>query len=241
MSADVSRAWDLVERLRRAACFEHIAQPHADMVEELGALLDEGGILDAAATVLDDEDIDAPVVQVDTREQTPFRPFLWKKGSREFLEPKLVTLAEGDYTSPAVADFVRIERKSIADLYGTLFGSGTDALGASASQQERFRRELLRLRGYARPMLVIEGMPRDLVDYIIVRRRRVDPAGGVQLVESLSFDYGVPVRWCRDREQAEWLVGYLLSRAHAQATQRAEARKAARRGLVLGWALKEAA
>jgi ERCC4-type nuclease len=237
---ELGLAWDLVEKLRRDACLfgDHMPGQLAADIETLGALLDPH-ILDAATVVLDDE-IDPPPVQVDTREQTPFRPFLWQKGTRHYLEPERVTLAEGDYTSPAVAAHVRIERKSIPDLYGTLFGGGVDALGESASSQERFRRELARLSGYARPYLVIEGMPRGLVDYIIERRRAVDPAGAVQLVESLAFDYGIHLRWCRDREQAEWLVGYLLARAHGQATKKAEAKKATRRGLVLPWAWKEA-
>lgn len=236
---ELDRAWTLVESLRRDACLFGDRMPGqlAANIEALGAMLDPH-ILDAATLVLDD-DLDVPPVQVDTREQTPFRPFLWQKGARHYLAPELVTLAEGDYTSPAVAAHVRIERKSIGDLYGTLFGGGVDALGEAASNQERFRRELARLGAYARPYLVIEGTPRDLVDYIIERRRRVEPAAAVQLVESLAFDYGIHLRWCRNREAAEWLVGYLLARAHAQATKKTEARKAARRGLALSWAWKE--
>lgn len=240
---ELDRAWALVESLRRDACLFSDRMPGqlAANIEALGAILDAGGVLDAATLVLDDE-LDAPLVQVDTREQDPFRPYLWQKGvggkySDVLLDPERVALTEGDYTTPAAASHVRVERKSLADLYGTLFGGGVDALGESASNQDRFRRELLRLSAYARPLLVIEGTRRAFCEHIIARRWRVHPAAAVQLVESLAFDYAVPVAWCESRREAEWLVGYLLARAHAQATKKTEARKAARRGLALPWAI----
>lgn len=250
---EIDRAWTLVESLRRDAFLFGDRMPGqlAAHIEALGAMLDEGGILDAATLVLDD-DLDAPPVQVDTREQDPFRPYLWQKGpngkyGKVFLEAERVALAEGDYTSPAVAAHVRIERKSIPDLYGSLYGGKvSESSGEMLTNQERLRREFARLGAYARRYLVIEGYGSDLAEYIIAQRRMVNPVAAIQLVESLGFDYGVEVRWCgatrkmTAREHAEWFVGYILARAHAQATKRAEARKAARRGLVLPWAWKEA-
>ncbi len=209
-------------------------------VSILVSLLLEGGVLDAAEAVMGAELEPSPLL-VDTREQDAFGPFLWRKGKRVPLPAELATLHEGDYTTPALAPFVRIERKSIPDLYGTLYGTGVDALGEAASNEARFRRELARLSAYPRAYLVIEGRERDLVDYIIKRRRRVDPAGAVQHVESLGFDYNVPVRWCNGREGAEWFAGYVLSRGNAQATDAREARKAQSRGLELPWLRKEGA
>lgn len=195
-------------------------------------------ILPAAAVALG-EDLDPAPLLVDTREQDAFGPFLWRGNKKEPLEASLFALREGDYTTPAAQDWVRIERKSIPDLYGTLFSGTTDALGESAPNQERFRRELLRLGGYPRAYIVVEGRPQDLTAYIGQRRRRVNPTAAIQLVEALSFDYGVPVRWCTGREGAEWFTGYVLSRAHAQATSAKEAKKAAARGLSLPWAKKD--
>jgi ERCC4-type nuclease len=202
-------------------------------VEELADLSDQ--LFDAAEVALAPE-YDVPPIVVDTREQRPFSPFLWQKGRREYLPPERLCFAEGDYSSPLLLEHVRIERKSISDLYGSLFGTSVDALGESAPNQERLRAEFLRLSRYPRAYFVIEGMPQDLAYYIQSRERRVQPGAAYQLVESMGFDYGVPVRWNRNRESAEWFVGYILSRAHAQATSATEAKKSRKRGLSLPWA-----
>lgn len=206
-------------------------------------------LFDAAEVAIAD-DYEPPPVVVDTREQRPFAPYLWQKGKREYLPPERQCLEEGDYTTPALRDHVRIERKSIPDLYGSLFGTSCDAMGESAPNLERLRKEFLRLRYYPRAYFIIEGMPRELVDYIRDKERRVDPVAAVQLVESLGFDYapeekpcpktgkriyGVTLRWCPSRDSAEWFVGYILSRGHAQATNKTDAKKARKRGLDLPW------
>lgn len=201
----------------------------------LAEMLLSGGVLDAAQAAMGEDYAAAPLL-VDTREQDAFGPFLWRNGKREPLCADLATLAEGDYTTPSASAFVRIERKSLSDLYGSLFGSGLDASGAASSHQNRFRRELLRLGAYARRFIVVEGTPRDFAEHIIRRRRRIEPAAALQAIESMALDYDVPLRWCNGREGAEWFVGYALSRIHAQATDLGEARKAAKRGLALPWA-----
>lgn len=232
----MNHARHLIESLRRAVFRgDTMPQTVADDIIELDIALEQFGILDAAEAALASE-YDPPTVLVDTREQRPFAPFLWQKGKRIPLPLERFCLEEGDYTSPLLRDYVRIERKSIQDLYGSLFGTSCDAMGESAPNQERLRAEFLRLQKYPRAYFVIEGTARDLVEYIRRSERRVDAAAAVQLVESLCFDYGVPVRWCTNRESAEWFVGYILSRAHTQATSATEAKKAARRGLALAWA-----
>ena len=47
-----------------------------------------------------------------------------------------------------------------------------------------------------------------------------------------------PFLWQKGKR--EWFVGYVLSRAHTQATSAAEAKKAAKRGLSLPWAFDPA-
>ena len=227
----IRRARELLELIGRKLAFRQLPdeQDAADFCE----LTDQ--IIDAAEVALA-PDYDVPSVVVDTREQRPFAPFIWQKGKREYLTPERLCLEEGDYSSPLLLDHVRIERKSIPDLYGSLFGTSVDALGESAPNQERLRAEFLRLSKYPRAYFVIEGMPSDLAHYIESRERRVQPGAAYQLVESMGFDYGVPVRWNRNREAAEWFVGYILSRAYTQATNVAEAKKSRKRGLSLPWA-----
>ena len=221
----IRRARELLEWLRPQAPAE--AFPAVLSIAEQA--------LDAAEVALA-PDYDVPSVVVDTREQRPFAPFIWQKSKREYLTPERMCLEEGDYSAPLLLDFIRIERKSIPDLYGSLFGTSVDALGESAPNQERLRAEFLRLSKYPRAYFVIEGMPSDLAHYIESRERRVQPGAAYQLVESMGFDYGVPVRWNRNREAAEWFVGYILSRAYTQATNVAEAKKSRKRGLSLPWA-----
>lgn len=227
--------WRLIERLRAMSLSGILTPAPQEAVLDLCDTLDQGGILDVAEAALAPE-YDPATVLVDTREQRPFAPFLWQKGKRTPLPLERFCLEEGDYTSPSLRDYVRIERKSIADLYGSLFGTSCDSMGESAPNQARLRAEFLRLQKYPRAYFVVEGTARDLVEHIRRSERRVDAAAAVQLVESLCFDYGVPVRWCTNRESAEWFVGYILSRANAQATNATEAKKAVKRGLALQWA-----
>lgn len=199
---------------------------------------------------LDGEDLAPAPVLIDTREQRPFAPHLWIKGQRVLLDASRANLNEGDYTTPAAASHVCIERKSIEDLYGTLFGSGIDAMGESAPNQERFREELLRLRKYAYRALVVEGNEDDLVEYIERNRRRVTPQNAIQTLWSLAINYQIPVVTFSNyykgryepgiaREKAEWFTGYVLSYIHNQATSIKEARKARARGLDLPWLAQE--
>lgn len=96
-------------------------------------------------------------VAIDTREQTPFTFLNINADSNKSYRPLVIstertTLAQGDYSiigpdGTSYADQIAIERKSKADLYGTL-GQG----------RERFERELQRLTSLVRfPIVMIEA------------------------------------------------------------------------------------
>lgn len=99
-----------------------------------------------------DEPLTVPfTVVIDTREQRPFE-FAGltsdaRHGRRPLVVPTVVgTLGQGDYSLAGLQDVVAVERKSLADLYGTL-GQG----------RERFERELERLAGLLWAAVVIEA------------------------------------------------------------------------------------
>lgn len=91
-----------------------------------------------------------PVV-VDTREQAPFTFGGLRTDARDGARPLAVELvraglSSGDYSLLGFEQRVAVERKGLADLFGTL-GQG----------RERFERELQRLTGYAYAAVVVEA------------------------------------------------------------------------------------
>jgi ERCC4-type nuclease len=188
-------------------------------------------------------------IVIDTREQHPLVPVVYRAPSPglspAWLELPTVraTLPAGDYSVEGLEAVVAVERKSIADLAGTLYGATQDALGERAGHLERFRRELERLQSYARRWWLIEGSPADLDMHVIDRHRRVRPTDAHALVASIACDYGIPTIWMGDRQRAAHWLGVVLGRIAAQADDQREAAKARGRKLELPWlarSLKEA-
>lgn len=92
-------------------------------------------------------------VAIDTREQTPFEFAGIVADSKQRNLPVVVaterrTLDAGDYSIVGMEDGVTIERKSVADLFGTI-----------GQSRERFVRELERIQDgpYASAHVVVEG------------------------------------------------------------------------------------
>lgn len=92
-------------------------------------------------------------IVVDTREQLPYtfdglHTDRSAPGGRRriVVDRRIATLQQGDYSLVGHESRVAVERKSLADLFGTL-GQG----------RERFQRELLRLAGLDRAAIVVES------------------------------------------------------------------------------------
>lgn len=171
-----------------------------------------------------------PVVRVNTREQAPLTPWLFKDGQRFRLATTRATLLTGDYSIAGLEAHVAIERKSLPDLISTLFGATTDSVGERDAHQDRFREELTRMRAYAFRMLLIEGSRAD----VWARRYRssVEPIAVVNLVDGLMMDYGVNVVWAGNAEEAGRILGYLLLRLWEQTQPNSKAaKKASARGV----------
>lgn len=91
-----------------------------------------------------------PVI-ADTREQHPYQFAGLKADARQgggplVIEVRRATLATGDYSLAGFEGRVAVERKSLADLYGTL-GRG----------RERFKRELARMNEMETARVVVEA------------------------------------------------------------------------------------
>lgn len=98
------------------------------------------------------------VVLVDTREQRPYRfedlrADAAKGGGALIVETATATLPSGDYSLTGFADRIAVERKSLADLFGTI-GQGRD----------RFERELERLNAMDFAAVVVEAQWSEVFD-----------------------------------------------------------------------------
>ena len=88
------------------------------------------------------------VILQDTREQTPWRfpPTVRVAGRVTPVEVRVATLQSGDYSVLGFAGSVVVERKSVADMAGTIAGG-----------RERFDREIARLARFRFARIVVEG------------------------------------------------------------------------------------
>ncbi len=179
-------------------------------------------------------------IVIDTREQDPLEPYILAKGERTYLETVRRKLDFGDYALEGYESVICIERKSVADLYGTLFGAGTNAAGEAAPNQERFRAEMLRAKDCARRYVLVEGSWGDLEMWMYSAGRRKTIVEVNALVTSISLRYNVDFVWCEigRREEAAYFVGTVLSWVYYDAIDPKVAKKQRDRGLELPWLRK---
>ena len=95
--------------------------------------------------------LDLPVVLVDDREKRPYTFSRCRGDARDGHAPlavptRRVTLPTGDYSLDGLADRIAVERKSLADLYGTL-----------GQRRGRFQDDLGRLNALDVAFVVVEA------------------------------------------------------------------------------------
>jgi len=131
-------------------------------------------------------------VLIDTREQTPWKFSKWAT-------VETVTLSEGDYSLAGFTDKLRIERKSLPDLIGSI-----------TTRREQFMAECERLVAYPFRLLVIEGTKQQVEceQY----RSRISPASIFGTVSSLYARYGIASEWWDTHSEAGRRVEWLLRR-----------------------------
>lgn len=126
-----------------------------------------------------------PRLIIDTREQTPL----------EFrhLEATRGTLQSGDYSAKGIEDTFCVERKTVADLAGSL-----------TRERARFMREMHRLRGFTNAYLLIIGRDIDLAALVEQGRAKVQQIE--HSLMALQARYGVHVVWVDTPAEAALLV-----------------------------------
>ena len=151
------------------------------------------------------------------------------------VEVRRASLDTGDYSLPGLETRVAIERKSLADLVGTVTGSTQSALGERTENMARFGEELDRARRLWWFAVVIEAYPEAVIAYledrfesrsrkvaadgqgIIDPRRMNDPHKVLGAARSWAIDYGYPVIWAGSAHAAELEIGCMLARIWEQA------------------------
>ena len=120
----------------------------------------------------------------DTREQTPldFSAF-------PFVTVERATLKSGDYSLKGYEQLFAIERKSLADLIGTI-----------TQGHERFERELQRLMSFQYAAVVIEAHELDLRTGKY--RSCLLPRSAVGMITAFEVRYRIPFHFCGNRIMA---------------------------------------
>lgn len=126
-----------------------------------------------------------PVLLVDTREQKPLQ--------FSHLPAESATLQTGDYSVKGLEESFSVERKSLADLAGSL-----------TRERARFMRELHRLRGYQSSYLLIIGDDMELSRLIAQGRLKLHQVE--HSLRAIESRYGVHVEHAYTAEQAARLV-----------------------------------
>ena len=150
--------------------------------------------------------VEPPHVLIDTREQRP-----WTFSSDTTTE--FVTLTEGDYSLAGFSDRVRVERKSLADLVGSI-----------TTGRERFLSECQRLMAFEFRCLIVESR----IDAVLGHcyRSETRPQSVLGSVIALQVDYGLPCIWAGDPVTAANICERMFRRIRDKWVATAEERAA---------------
>jgi ERCC4-type nuclease len=117
-------------------------------------------------------------------------------------------LTEGDYSLAGFSDRVRVERKSLADLVGSI-----------TTGRERFLDECQRLTAFEFRLLVVESSVEAVLAHAY--RSATSPQSVIGSTIALHVDYGLPCVWAGDATNAANIVERLFKRIWAKAEERA--------------------
>jgi len=133
---------------------------------------------------MDIQSLSALTIIEDTREQTPldFSAF-------PFVTVERATLHSGDYSVKGWESQFAVERKSLADLIGTI-----------TQGHERFERELQRLMSFQYAAVVVEASEIDLRTGKY--RSMLLPRAAVGMITAFEVRYRIPFHFCGNRVMA---------------------------------------
>jgi len=140
------------------------------------------------------------VILQDTREQCPWR-------FSNACTTQVVTLDSGDYSMMGYSDRVRVERKSLADLVGSI-----------TTGRERFIDECRRLTAFEFRLLVVESSVETVLAHAY--RSQTNPQSVLGSVIALHVDYGLPCIWAGDAGNAANMVERIFRRIVAKSESR---------------------
>ena len=123
-----------------------------------------------------------PIIVIDTREQEPLK-FRHLRSIRG-------TLPSGDYGIRGLENLFAVERKTVADLVGSVVGGN----------RERFERELFRLKPYQFKRLLIVGLRGEIE--LQRYRSRIPPKAVLGTLAAWECRYNIPVVYAATPIQA---------------------------------------
>lgn len=128
-----------------------------------------------------------PVIVIDSREQQPL--------TFPHLTAITAGLVSGDYSVAGLEGLFAVERKTVADLVGSV-----------TSGRDRFERELIRLRGYRFRRLLIIGSEQKIIDHVSRIKKRhgakANAAGVIGSIRAFEHRYDVPFVFCKTAKEA---------------------------------------
>jgi ERCC4-type nuclease len=135
-----------------------------------------------------------PCILVDSREQTPFC-------FSSNVDTQRATLPTSDYSLAGATELIALERKSLSDL----------VMSCASKERERYMDCMRRLGAdYQHKAVIVEGCANDIWNGIY--RSQASPKSVIATTLAIHIDYGVPVIWAGDRQQAAWTCEWMLTR-----------------------------
>jgi len=140
-----------------------------------------------------------PTIIVDTREKSPHK---FKKIQGSCNGYKIKKLDVGDYSLEGFEDYIIIERKNGID----------ELVGCFGKERDRFMRELENLADVPFRYIVVE----EDLSRIFGKRRfsRMAPKCFLSNVFSIIVKRGIPVFFCKNRNEAHCFIYWLLYKAY---------------------------